>query len=65
MAIFLFISNESLKLFSTMLHFVATHSSGTVELIVLISALGIKHVYLPLFGFGSVTGLLVFVISGF
>ena len=31
------------ELVSTMLHFVVTHSSGTVELIVLISALGIKH----------------------
>ena len=37
MAIFLFIFNESL--FSTMLRFVAVHSSGTVELIVLISTL--------------------------
>ena len=40
---FQFISNDSLKSFSTMQHFVVTHSSGTLELIILISALSRKH----------------------
>ena len=58
MAIFLFIFNESL--FSTMLHFVAVHSSGTVELIVLI--LTLRHCALSFalhgFVFDGITYLL-------